>query len=410
MAHKGEIIVGLDIGTTKVRAVVGEVFTNEIQIIGLGEAKSTGIKKGAIVDINATVSAIKKAVEEAEIMSDYEVSDVYAGIAGQYINGYSGSGVIMTNPSEITKDDIERVVDQATGLIKSKALQKDSDIIHVLPQEFIVNEQYGIKNPVGMAGGTLEVKIHVVSGPRSFIQNMAKCVNIAGLEIKKLVLESLAAADAVLTKDEKDDGVALIDIGGNSSDMSIFSDGNIQYTYVLPIGGQHLTKDISVVMNTPFNEAEELKTRYGECISEKIAPEEQISVPSLGRKGANTTHRQILVDIIEKRTEEIFSLLHEEIYRAGMEDKISSGIVLTGGTANMKGIVELAESIFNAPVRIGSPDGNISGLNGIINNPEFATVTGLIKYGAQNIREPGNTKKNKSSIGNFIQQIINWFK
>lgn len=409
MAHKGEIIVGLDIGTSKVRAVVGEVYKDEVQIIGVGEENSTGIKKGAIVDITSTVSAIKKAVEEAEIMADCEIVEVYAGIAGQHIKGYSGSGVIMTNSTEITQEDVGRVIDQATGLISSKALPKDSEIIHVLPQEFIVNEQYGIQNPVGMAGGTLEVKIHVVSGPGSFIQNIIKCVDIAGLEIKNIVLESLASSSSVLTDEEKEHGVALIDIGGSSADMSIFSGGNIKYTYVLPIGGQNLTKDVSVVMNTPFHDAEVLKLKEGECVSDNIDPEETISIPSMGRKDTKQTYRQILGEILEKRTEEIFTLLRQEIYRAGMEDRISSGIVLTGGSANMRGIIELAESIFNAPVRIGVP-GDVCGLTDVVNKPDFATAVGLVQYGAKDIRETGTNKKNKSNIGKFFQQVVDWFK
>lgn len=409
MAHKGEIIVGLDIGTSKVRAVVGEVYKDEVQIIGVGEENSTGIKKGAIVDITSTVSAIKKAVEEAEIMADCEIVEVYAGIAGQHIKGYSGSGVIMTNSTEITQEDVGRVIDQATGLISSKALPKDSEIIHVLPQEFIVNEQYGIQNPVGMAGGTLEVKIHVVSGPGSFIQNIIKCVDIAGLEIKNIVLESLASSSSVLTDEEKEHGVALIDIGGSSADMSIFSGGNIKYTYVLPIGGQNLTKDVSVVMNTPFHDAEVLKLKEGECVSDNIDPEETISIPSMGRKDTKQTYRQILGEILEKRTEEIFTLLRQEIYRAGMEDRISSGIVLTGGSANMRGIIELAESIFNAPVRIGVP-GDVCGLTDVVNKPDFATAVGLVQYGAKDIRETGTNKKSKSNIGKFFQQVVDWFK
>lgn len=409
MGHKGEIVVGLDIGTSKVRAVVGEVFKDEVQVIGVGEESSTGIKKGAIVDITSTVSAIKRAVEEAEIMADCDITEVYAGIAGQHIKGYSGSGVIMTNSTEITKEDIDRVIDQATGLISSKALPKDSEIIHVLPQEFIVNEQYGIQNPVGMAGGTLEVKIHVVSGPGSFIQNIVKCVDIAGLEIKKIVLESLASSSSVITDEEKEHGVALIDIGGSSADMSIFSGGNIKYTYVLPIGGQNLTKDVSVVMNTPFHDAEELKLKEGECVSDNIDPEETINIPSMGRKDCKQTYRQILGEILEKRTEEVLTLLRQEIYRAGMEDQISSGIVLTGGTTNLKGIVELAESIFNAPVRIGTPS-DVSGLTEIVNKPDFATAVGLVKYGTRDMLESGITNKNKGNIGKFFQQVIDWFK
>ena len=388
---------------------MGEVFKEEVQIIGVGEESSTGIKKGAIVDITSTVSAIKKAVEEAEIMADCEINEVYAGIAGQHIKGYSGSGVIMTNSSEITKEDVDRVIDQATGLISSKALPKDSEVIHVLPQEFIVNEQYGIQNPIGMAGGTLEVKIHVVSGPGSFIQNIVKCVDIAGLEIKKIVLESLAASSSVLTNEEKEHGVALIDIGGSSSDMSIFSGGNIKYTYVLPIGGQNLTKDVSVVMNTPFHDAEGLKIKDGECVSDNIDPEEIISIPSMGRKETKQTYRQILCEILEKRLEEVFTLLRQEIYRAGMDDRISSGIVLTGGSANMKGIIELAESIFNSPVRIGTPH-DVSGLTDIVSKPDFATAVGLVKYGTKEMKESGVNKKGKSNLGKFFQQVIDWFK
>jgi cell division protein FtsA len=409
MAQKGEIIVGLDIGTTKVRAVVGELINNEIQIIGVGEENSTGIKKGAIVDITSTVTAIQRAVDAAEIMAACEISEVYTGISGQHIKGYSGSGVIITNSSEITKHDIDRVIEQATAQISSKAHLKKSEIIHVLPQEFIVNDQHGIQNPEGMAGGTLEVKIHIVSGPGTFIQNIVKCVDIAGLEIKKIVLESLASSSTVLTEEEKEHGVALIDIGGNSSDMSIFSGGNIKYTYVLPIAGQILTKDVAAVMNTPVHEAEMLKLNKGECISDNIDPEEIITIPSMGKKGNNETHRQILCEILEKRTEEILTMLHDEIYRSGMEYEIPSGIVLTGGTANMPGIVELAESIFNTPVRVGFPS-NVSGLSDAVNRPDYSTAVGLVRFGAKDVFEFGNTRKSKNNFSKIFQQIIDWFK
>jgi len=409
LAQKGEIIVGLDIGTTKVRAVVGEVINNEVQIIGIGEEDSTGIKKGAIVDITSTVNAIKRAVDEAEIMADCEISEVYAGISGQHIKGYSGSGVIMTNNNEIKKDDVERVIEQATALISSKTLQKDSEIIHVLPQEFIVNEQHGIQNPVGMAGGTLEVKVHLVSGPSSFIQNIYKCVYNADMEVKKIVLEPLAAASAVLTDEEKEHGVALIDIGGSSADMSIFSGGNIKYTYVLPIGGNTITKDISIVMGTTVQAAEELKIKQGECLSANIDADELINIPAMGKKEGNETHRQILCEVIEKRTEEILSLLYDEIYRAGMQDEISSGFVITGGTANLKDIGELAESVLNAPVRIGKPS-KLNGLTEMINKPQFVTVAGLVKFGAKEIHENKTTQKKKNKATKFFQQLIDWFK
>ena len=343
------IVVGLDIGTTKICAVVGEVSNDDISIIGIGTSPSIGRRKGVVVNIESTVDSIKKAVEEAELMAGCEISSVYAGIAGGHITGFNSRGIVAIKGSEIAQTDVDRVIDAARAV----AIPMDREVIHVLPQEYIVDEQTGIQNPVGMAGVRLEAKIHIVTGAVTSAHNIVKCANRSGLDVCDIVLESLASGEAVLTNEEKELGTALLDLGGGTSDLAIFSGKNIKHTFVLSLGGNNLTNDIAIGLRAPLAEAEKIKTRYGTCSSNSISSEETIEVPGMGGREPKKLPRQILGEILEPRMEEIFSLIQREIYRAGMENIINSGMVMTGGTALLEGISDIAEAIFNLPVRIG---------------------------------------------------------
>ncbi|MBW2591780.1 MAG: cell division protein FtsA, partial [Deltaproteobacteria bacterium] len=378
MQGNENIIVGLDIGTTKICAVVGEISGNEINIIGIGTHPSIGLRKGVVVNIESTVDSIKKAVEEAELMAGCEISSVYAGIAGGHITGFNSHGIVAIKGTEITQNDVERVIDAARAV----AIPMDREVIHVLPQEFIVDDQAGIQNPVGMAGVRLEAKIHIVTGAVTSAHNIVKCANRSGLDVCDIVLESLASGEAVLTEEEKELGVALLDLGGGTSDLAIFSGKNIKHTFVLALGGNNLTNDIAIGLRAPLAEAEKIKKKYGTALTRDINGEETIEVPGMGGRKPRKLPRQILGEILEPRMEEIYTLVRREIYRAGMEDLITSGMVLTGGTALLENAGEVAESIFNVPTRLGRPRG-IRGLVDVVNNPMYATGVGLVLYGAR---------------------------
>ena len=351
MQGRGNLIVGLDIGTTKICCVVGELSQGEVNVIGIGTHPSIGLRKGVVVNIEATVDSIKKAVEEAELMSGCEISSVYTGIAGGHITGFNSRGIVAIKGPEITETDVERVIDAARAV----AIPMDREVIHVLPQEYIVDEQAGIQNPVGMAGVRLEAKIHIVTGAVTSAHNIVKCCNRSGLDVCDIVLESLASGEAVLTGEEKELGTALLDLGGGTTDLAIFSDKNIRHTFVLALGGNNLTNDIAIGLRAPHAEAEKIKTRYGTCLSKSVSADDMIEVPGMGGREARKLPRQILGEILEPRMEEIFQLVQREIVRSGMENMIPSGIVITGGTALLEGVNEIAESIFNLPCRIGKP-------------------------------------------------------
>ena len=399
------IVVGLDIGTTKICAVVGEVSNDDISIIGIGTSPSIGLRKGVVVNIESTVDSIKKAVEEAELMAGCEISSVYAGIAGGHITGFNSRGIVAIKGSEIAQTDVDRVIDAARAV----AIPMDREVIHVLPQEYIVDEQTGIQNPVGMAGVRLEAKIHIVTGAVTSAHNIVKCANRSGLDVCDIVLESLASGEAVLTNEEKELGTALLDLGGGTSDLAIFSGKNIKHTFVLSLGGNNLTNDIAIGLRAPLAEAEKIKTRYGTCSSNSISSEETIEVPGMGGREAKKLPRQILGEILEPRMEEIFSLIQREIYRAGMENIINSGMVMTGGTALLEGISDIAESIFNLPVRIGKPSG-ISGLVDVVNNPMYATGVGLVIYGVRNQATKKFRIRDKNIFNGVMSQMRKWFK
>nr|HID59903.1 cell division protein FtsA [Desulfobacterales bacterium] len=400
-----ELIVGLDIGTTKICAVVGEVTANGIDIVGVGSHPSIGLRKGVVVNIESTVNSIKKAIEEAEIMAGCEITSVYAGIAGGHIKGFNSQGIIAVKGGEVTQHDIKRVIDAAQAI----AIPTDREVIHTIPQEFIVDDQEGIQDPLGMHGVRLEVKVHIVTGAVTSAHNIIKCANRAGLDVCDIVLESLASGEAVLTQEEKDLGVALIDFGGGTTDLAIFNDKGIKHTSVLALGGNNLTNDIAVGLRTPRGEAEKIKIKYGTCLSRTIKKEETIEIPGVGGRRPRTLPRQILGEILEPRVEEIFTLVNREIYRADMEDMINSGVVITGGSSLLEGVIDIAESIFNLPTRMGKPSG-IGGLVDIVNSPMYATGVGLVLYGAHAKPKRKFRIRDSNIFDRVMARMQKWFK
>ncbi|PIE71130.1 MAG: cell division protein FtsA [Deltaproteobacteria bacterium] len=398
-----DIIVGLDIGTSKICAVVGEVAGGDINIIGIGTHPSTGLRKGIVVDIDATVDSIRKAVEEAELMAGCEIRNVYVGIAGGHITGFNSHGIIAIKGQEITQQDVARVIEAARAV----AIPVDREVIHVLPQEYIVDDEFGIQNPVGMTGVRLEAKIHIVTGAASSIHNVEKCANKAGLEINQIIIESLASGESVLSHEERELGAALIDIGGGTTDLAIFSGNNIRHTFELGLGGHNLTNDISVGLRAPFAESERIKIEYGTCIAGSIRGDETIEIPGMAGREPRKLSKQILGEILEPRVEEIFTLTKRELYQAGMENAISAGVVISGGTALLDGITEIAESIYGVPARMGSPCG-IGGLVDVVNNPKYATAVGLILYGVRN--RSRDRFQRQTSGGGLWAAVKRWFK
>jgi len=379
VGKKDSIVVGLDIGTTKICTVVGELMDGQIHVIGLGTYPSKGLRKGVVINIDSTVQSIKKAVEEAELMADCHIASVYAGIAGGHIKGINSHGVIAIKNKEITPSDVKRVIDAASAV----AIPMDREVIHILPQEFIVDDQDGIKDPVGMSGVRLEGRVHIVTGAITSAQNIIKCANRAGLDVDDIVLEQLGSSEAVLTPEEKELGSAIIDIGGGTTDLVIFVNGSIKHTSVFSLAGSHITNDISVGLRTPAEEAEKIKIRYGCALTAMVRKDETIEVPSVGGRKPRVLSRQTLTEIIEPRVEEILSLVHDEVVRMGYANLIPAGVILTGGSAILEGIPELAEQIFNLPVRRGTPVG-IGGLVDLVNSPMYATGVGLVLYGSRN--------------------------
>jgi cell division protein FtsA len=403
MPKSEDIIAGLDIGTTKICCIIGEVRDErEIDIIGIGNNPSRGLRKGVVVNIESTVESIKGAVEEAELMAGCEIDSVYVGIAGGHIKGFNSHGVIAVKNKEVAQPDIDRVLDAAQAV----AIPPDREVIHIIPQEFILDEQEGIREPLGMTGVRLEAKVHIVTGAVTSAQNIIRSVNKAGLDVKDIVLEQLASSDAALDRDEKELGVALVDIGGGTSDLAIFFEEGIKHTSVLAIGGNHLTNDIAIGLRTPQADAEKIKKTYGCAMTALVKKDETIEVPSTGGRDPRVLSRQILSEIIEPRLEEIFNLIKREISISGYSELIASGIVLTGGSAIMDGITDMAEKIFKLPVRRGFPKG-IGGLVDVVNSPMYATGVGLILFGLKN-RQYG--KKPRLTDKNLFDKIFNRMK
>lgn len=408
MSKKNEkkLIVALDIGTSKVVAIVGEVSSNgKIDIIGVGHQKSKGLKKGVVVNIEATVNSIKRAIEEAELMAGCHIHSVYAGIAGSHIKSLNSHGIVAIRDKEVSHPDIDRVIDAA----KAVAISSDQKIIHILPQEFIVDEQEGVKEPIGMSGVRLEAKVHMVTGAVSAAQNIVKCVRRCGLEVDNIILEQLASAQAVLTEDEKELGVCVVDIGGGTTDIAIFSNGAIVHTAVIPIAGDQVTNDIAVALRTPTQNAEDLKIKYACALTQMAEIGDMVNVPGVGDRPMKQLSRKTLAEVVEPRYEELFMLIQAEIARSNYADLIASGIVLTGGSALVPGVVELAEEIFHMPVRLGLPQ-QINGLTDIVNNPIYATGVGLLQYGCQ--QEMMNKEHSFVDTGNLRSvwdKMRSWF-
>ncbi|RJP43011.1 MAG: cell division protein FtsA [Desulfobacteraceae bacterium] len=405
MKHREEIIVGLDIGTTKICTIVAETDGKNCNIIGIGSHPSVGLRKGVVVNMEATVESIKKAVEEAEMMAGCEISSVYAGIAGGHITGFNSNGIIAIKGDEVTQADVDRVIEAARAV----AIPMDREVIHVLPQEFIVDGEPGINNPVGMAGVRLEAKIHIVTGAVTSAQNIVKCANNAGLDVCDIILEPIASSEAVMNAEEKEVGTGLIDIGGGTTDLAVFSGNNIRHTFVLAIGGNNMTNDISIGLRTPMTEAERIKLKFGTCLPDRVKNDESIEISDISGRGTRRLPRQILAEILEPRVEEIFTLVKREIHRAGMKEAVSSGIILTGGASLLEGVTEIAESVFELPVRIGVPQG-ISGLVDVVNNPMYATGVGLVLYGARNQDKKKFRIRDANIFHRIMKRMRSWFK
>lgn len=404
MGKNGNVIVGLDIGTTKVCAIVGGVTDTGIDIIGIGSHPSAGLRKGVVVNIESTVNSIKGAVEEAELMSGHEISSVFTGIAGGHISGLNSHGIVAVKSREVDENDLKRAIEAA----KAIAIPLDREVLHVLPQHYIVDNQDGVKTPVGMSGVRLEAKVHIVTGAITSAQNIIKSVNRVGLDVNDIVLEQLASSEAVLSPDEKELGVAIVDIGGGTTDIAVFSEGSIKHTAVLSLGGNYLTGDIAVGLRTPTVEAEKIKINYGCAYTPLIPKDEIIEVPSVGGREPRKVSRQILGEIIEPRMEEILGLAHREIVKSGYDDLLAAGVVLTGGTAILEGITELAEQIFNTPVRRGYPIG-IGGLTDIVNSPMYATGVGLIIYGSKDYYRNVFKRSDGNIFNRVNRRMKKWF-
>jgi len=407
VGKRDQIIVGLDVGTTKICAIVGELVNgapsgdrggsteppqSRVKIIGIGTHPSRGLKKGVVVNVESTIESIKKAVEEAELMAGVEINSVYTGIAGSHIKGFNSRGVIAIKNREVTAADVKRVVEAA----KAVAIPMDREILHVLPRGFVVDDQEGIKDPIGMMGTRLEVEVHIITGAVTSAQNIVRSINRAGLEVVDLILQPLASSEAVLTPEERELGVAMVDIGGGTTDLATIVDNNVWHTAVLGVGGNHLTNDIAVGLRTPAYEAEKIKIRYGCAATTMVRDSETIEVPSMGGRPARVLSRQLLSEIIEPRAEEIFSLVGQELRKMGYEERVVAGVVITGGTSILDGMTELAERVLDFPVRRGAPI-DIEGLVDIVNSPMYATGVGLILYGTKN-RESAHPSSNGHGV------------
>lgn len=399
------LIVGLDIGTSKVVAVVAEVLPDgRHEVIGLGQSESKGLKKGVVVNIEATVESIQRALEEAELMADCNIKNVYTGIAGSHIRSFNSSGMVAIKDKEVSAADVSRVIETA----KAVNIPTDQQLLHTVPQEFIVDNQEDVREPIGMSGIRLEVKVHIVTGAVSAVQNIVKCIRRCGLEVSDLILQPMASADSVLTTDERELGVVLVDIGGGTTDIAVFTEGAIRHTAVIPIAGDQITNDIAMALRTPTVEAEEIKLRYGVAKQILADPSETIEVPGLGDRGSRTMSRQSLAAVIEPRVEELFALVHQVVRESGYEEVLSSGIVLTGGSAMMPGMEELAEDVFLKPARVGTPE--YSGqLADVVRSPRYSTVLGLLLEAKKQYLRGYIVTRQEGSIKAVWQRMKEWF-
>ncbi|PID63283.1 MAG: cell division protein FtsA [Gammaproteobacteria bacterium] len=401
-----QMVVALDIGTSKIVALVAEIDeAGEVELIGMGTHRSQGMKKGVVVNIDSTVTAIRHAVEEAERMAGVQVHSVFAGIAGSHIRSMNSHGIVAIKTNEVEQNDIDRVVDAA----KAVAIPADQRIIHVLPQEYAIDDQDGITQPLGMSGVRLEARVHLVTGSISAAQNIVKCIRLCDLECEEIILEQIASSHSVLTDDEKDLGVVLVDMGGGTTDIAVFTEGAIRHTAVIPVAGDQVTNDIAVAFRTPTQFAEEIKVKYACALKQLASAEDMIEVPGVGDRNARRLARQTLAGIVEMRYEELLTLVNEELTRYGFDSACAAGVVLTGGTSKMEGVVELAEEIFHMPVRLGVPQ-HVNGLAEIARNPIHATGVGLLLYGQQRRQNPRSDSSDTSTEQGLISRMMEWFR
>jgi cell division protein FtsA len=400
------LIVGLDIGTSKIVAIVAELLPdNSVKVIGLGQHVSRGLKKGVVVNIDSTMQAIQRAVEEAELMADCKINTVYTGIAGSHVKSLNSHGMVKIKDAEVTQMDVDRVVETARAI----ALPADQQILHILTQEFIIDGQDDVREPLGMSGMRLEVKVHVVTGAIAAAQNIIKCIKRCGLEVSDLILQPLASSVAVLTEDEKELGVCLVDIGGGTTDIAVFKNGAIRHTAVIPIAGDQMTNDIAVAFRTPTQAAEEIKVKHGCALRQLADPREIVEVPGVDGREPRQLSIQTLAEVIEPRVVELYELVQQELRRSGMEEMIASGVVITGGSAAIRGMMELGEEIFHTPVRLGMPR-YVGGLSEVINNPRYATAVGLVLMGKQQLERQISGQMQSGSIGKVFERMKSWFQ
>ncbi len=403
---ENNLIVGLDIGTSKVVAIVGEVTVDgEIEIIGVGTQPSRGLKKGVVVNIESTVEAIKRAVQEAELMAGCQIRSVFVGIAGSHIRSFNSSGIGPIRDREVTHADLARVIDTARAI----AIPSDQKILHVLPQEFIIDNQEGIRDPIGMSGIRLEVKVHLVTGAVSAAQNIIKCIRRCGLEVDDVILEQLASSSSVLTEDEKDLGVCLVDIGGGTTDIAVFKDGAIRHTAVIPIAGDQVTNDIAVALRTPSQYANEIKMKHACALRQLTNSDEMIEVPGVGDRASRQLKRETLAEVVEPRYDELLNLVLAELTRSGFYEICAAGIVLTGGSSKMEGVVELSEEIFHMPVRLGVPQ-HVTGLVDVVKNPIHATGVGLLIFGSKQQSSEFSENGEDSDESSIFAKMKSWFQ
>jgi len=399
------LVVGLDIGTSKIVAIVGEVKPDGmLEVIGMGMHESSGLKKGMVVNIEATVGAIQRALEEAELMADCKITEVHTGIAGSHIRSTNSSGMVKIKENEVTQADVDRVLETASSI----SLPADQQKLHVLEQEFSIDGQEGIKKPLGMSGMRLDVEVHIVTGAVAAVQNIMKCIHRCGLEVNELILQPLASSKAILAEDEMALGVCLVDIGGGTTDIAVFTGGAIRHTAVIPIAGDQITNDIAMALRTPTQNAEEIKIRYG-CALHQLADEGVLEVPGVGERGPRSLSRKTLAEVIEPRVEELYTLVQAELRRSGYEEMMSSGIVITGGSSAMQGMVELGEEIFHLPVRLGIPK-YVGGLSEVVKTPRMATGVGLLLYGLEYHQSNEETRKQSNSFGDVMSRMKSWFQ
>ena len=403
MGRRNSLVVGLDIGTSKVCAIVGEMTERGVEVIGVGSHLSQGLRKGVVINIESTVESIKKAVEEAELMAGCEINSVFTGIAGGHIKGFNSHGIVAVKNKEVSERDVERVIDAA----KAVAIPMDREVLHILPQDYIIDEQDGIKEPLGMSGVRLEAKVHIVTGAVTSAQNIIKCCNRTGLNVADIVLEPLASAEAVLSSEEKELGVALVDMGGGTTDIALFHDGAVKHTAVLAIGGNHLTSDIAAGLRTPIGEAEKIKQRYGYARTNMVTRDERVEVPSVGGRNSRTISRQILCEIIEPRLDEIFQLIRREIAKSGYDGSLASGVVMTGGSTLLPGMVEMGEDVMGMPARLGVPM-HVGGLVDVISSPIYATGVGLVLYGMKRQEKNFFRIREDNIFGKVRGRMVDW--